>query len=322
MGKGKIVEATTRRARAVRRSKLGSLASLTVKPATLQRYTKALERFFSFLAWNKLPLAASYEQLDNHLCQFVEHLWEEGDPRGYASDCLAGMQNRLPHVRRHIPGSWRLLKAWNQHELPARAPPLAPQHVNAISAFFLQRGFPSLALAVQVGFYALLRTGELLQLQAHHVQVRKGHQAAVLNLNFTKMSARAMCREAVTVNQPALVSHLLQWRECSASSRYLVNVPQSQFRKLFREALDFVGLPHTFKPYSLRRGGATYMFQITGSHAQVCQAGRWSSERTARIYISDSMAIAVELTHVLSSQAKRVKSLFWESALEPRLYDN
>ena len=79
MGKGKIVEATTRKARAVRRSKLGSLASLTVKPTTLQRYTKALERFFSFLAWNKFSLAASYEQLDSHLCQFVEHLWEEGE---------------------------------------------------------------------------------------------------------------------------------------------------------------------------------------------------------------------------------------------------
>ena len=191
-----------------------------------------------------------------------------------------------------------------------------------MSAFFLQRGLPSVALAVQVGFYGLLRTGELLQLQANHVQVKRGHDAAIINLNFTKTSARTMSREAVTIKQPALVSHLLHWRECSASSRFLVNIPQSQFRKLFREALDFVDLPNSFKPYSLRRRRATYMFQVTGSYAQVCQAGRWNSERTARIYISDSMAIAVDLTHSLPSRASRVKSLFWESALEPRLYDS
>ena len=50
-----------------------------------------------------------------------------------------------------------------------------------------------------------------------------------------------------------------------------------------------------FKPYSLRRGGATAFFRATGSMEKTLDRGRWSSARVGRIYINDGIAKEVEL---------------------------
>ena len=52
---------------------------------------------------------------------------------------------------------------------------------------------------------------------------------------------------------------------------------------------------HGFKPYSLRRGGATAYFRASGSMELTLERGRWSSARVGRIYINDGLAKAVEL---------------------------
>ena len=39
------------------------------------------------------------------------------------------------------------------------------------------------------------------------------------------------------------------------------------------------------KPYSLRRGGATFDFKAHGNLDRTVVRGRWGSQRTARIYI-------------------------------------
>ena len=44
-----------------------------------------------------------------------------------------------------------------------------------------------------------------------------------------------------------------------------------------------------FKPYSLRRGGATSHFIACGSLDVVMLRGRWAQARTARVYITTAM---------------------------------
>ena len=43
-----------------------------------------------------------------------------------------------------------------------------------------------MALALEVGFYSVLRTGELLNLQASHVHVSPNFEFAVISLGPTK----------------------------------------------------------------------------------------------------------------------------------------
>ena len=321
MAPKKVKSHSTKQARAAARAKLGPLASLTVQPLTRNRYDKALRSFFNFLKLNSMMLPSSHDQLDEYLSAYVEHLWQEGDPKSLAADTLSGIQDRLPQVRRRLPQAWRLLKTWGKWELPIRAPPLLPELVNAMSAYFITRGRGELALGLQVAFCGLLRTGELLAVQAKDITVRPGKPVAVFNLHETKVSKRRGTQEGVTISQPHLVQQIAAWKSAVSSTAYLIPIPCHAFRSAFREALKFCGLPDTFKPYSLRRGGATHIFKMTGSYAQVCQAGRWASERTARMYISDSVAASVEITVELSSKAQRIRDLFWQQVLERRCYE-
>ena len=50
-----------------------------------------------------------------------------------------------------------------------------------------------------------------------------------------------------------------------------------------------------FKPYSVRRGGATAYFRATRNMEAALDRGRWSSARVARIYLNDGLAREVEL---------------------------
>ena len=56
-------------------------------------------------------------------------------------------------------------------------------------------------------------------------------------------------------------------------------------------------LSHNFRPYSLRRGGATWVFQTTGSMEMALLKGRWGSSRVARLYIADGISFLPGMTH-------------------------
>ena len=60
---------------------------------------------------------------------------------------------------------------------------------------------------------------------------------------------------------------------------------------LFDETVRGVGLPRmAWKPYSLRRGGATDDFGHHANFDRTTERGRWQSSRTARIYINEAVA--------------------------------
>ena len=51
-----------------------------------------------------------------------------------------------------------------------------------------------------------------------------------------------------------------------------------------------------FRPYSLRRGGATFWFAKHGSFDRLLVQGRWQAPRTARIYINSGLTALAEAT--------------------------
>ena len=67
------------------------------------------------------------------------------------------------------------------------------------------------------------------------------------------------------------------------------------FRREFPSLLRIFKLDtQEYKPYSLRRGGATHHFRVRGSLSLTTLRGRWSAEKTARIYINDGLATLSE----------------------------
>ena len=74
------------------------------------------------------------------------------------------------------------------------------------------------------------------------------------------------------------------------------NYSGSSFRSLFNKALTELDLlPLNFRPYSLRRGGATYEFQSHGLMEKVLLRGRWKNSNIARLYICDGLSMLTRL---------------------------
>eukprot|EP00435_Cladocopium_sp_Y103_P066484 s548_g28.t1 len=55
-----------------------------------------------------------------------------GEGRATASTFLAALQDYMPKLKHHLPGSWRLMKTWATHETPSPAPPLTEAVVQAM----------------------------------------------------------------------------------------------------------------------------------------------------------------------------------------------
>jgi hypothetical protein len=63
------------------------------------------------------------------------------------------------------------------------------------------------------------------------------------------------------------------------------------FRKALHKLCSSLEIGRRLKyyPYSLRRGGATALWEATRSIDHLMQRGRWSNQRTARQYVEESV---------------------------------
>ena len=291
----RVLEGTTVAERKAQRQELGSLHGLTVQPATRARYQKATEGFLRFLKHEGLTLPRSREALDPLVCEYLEHLWSSGAGRAQASDCLAGLQNETPRLRGQLPGAWRLMKAWSMNEIPLRAPPM-PEHVLlAFVGWAIFHGHSSFAISLIVGFYGMLRTGEILSLRRNHFSSAPGVSRVVISLGLTKGGRRAGAAESIVLAHDVAVRLVKYWMNSVSALSALTGAPAT-WRKLFNEAAEALKVTEwSFRPYSLRRGGATWAFSKHASLDQIIVQGRWAAAKTARIYLNEGLAVLAEM---------------------------
>ena len=266
---------------------MGRLQDLVVKSGTLKKYHEAFNSFHDWAFANELVLVSQLD-IDSAASQYVEALWADGFGRAEASYVLAAIQFMLPFMRHSLPLSWRLVKTWEKHELPTRAVPLDASTTLAFAGLFWFWGERRLALGIIVAFDFFLRTGELFMLKRN--QVEFFGRSASLQLLQTKTSALKIHSE-----------RLLAWADVAvAALRWLCRgllpgdslLPGSavRFRTLWHRAIHFFLLEDFhIQPYSLRRGGATSAFRLGVTFDQLLVRGRWSNQRTARIYLDEAL---------------------------------
>eukprot|EP00435_Cladocopium_sp_Y103_P059268 s678_g21.t1 len=213
MGKAqKKLEGRTQQDRRRIRSQMGTLKSLTIQPRTRARYEKAKKRFYQYLDANSLELPTRLSLMDGLLCDYLEELWASGEGRALASDSLAGLQDSCPKLRGCLPGAWRLLKAWHANEIPNRAPPLPEKILCSLAGYFIFHESPGMALSLLLGFYSMLRTGELLGIRNADVTIDDRGSTAVISLGLTKGGKRTGASESVTVSVLEVVALASVWR--------------------------------------------------------------------------------------------------------------
>lgn len=291
MPKRKLLEAATASDRAKMRRELGTLRNLTVQPATKRRYDRASEAFFDFLRSEKLELPTRKDQLDPLVCDYVEHLWSTGVGRGQANDTVAALQNLQPNLRGQLPGAWRLLKTWAVNEIPNRAPPLPEQVVHSMAGWAFFKGHYSFGVSLLLGFYTMLRSGEILALDSSHIMCSAKEKQALISLGLTKGGKRQGAAESVILGVEPAFRLVTRWKHVAGTYSPLV-FSTAKWHTLFSDSLEALGLSDFgFRPYSLRRGGATFWFQRHGNLDKILVQGRWLAQKTARIYLNEGLAM-------------------------------
>ena len=280
--KGHVFTQAKRRAKALKRRRKGlCLEDQAIADKTRERYTKAV--------FELLPiLEASSFELEDTLCEWIENCFAQGGCITYISDALSGLQHFAPWVKGQISKAWRLFKIWRKVERPKQAPPLPCTFALALVSRAVEIEDLELAAMLCLGFWGLLRTGELLLVQKRHVLI-KG-QEMIVQLGYTKTGLRRAVDENVMIHH---VATILICEAVFANKRDedpLWSRQAQSFRENFRRLLKFFGLPPMFRPYSLRRGGATDDFRSHGLMERTLLKGRWGTSLAVRQYIQEGLS--------------------------------
>ena len=271
---------------------------------TRSRYFSAVQRLLQALPCNQL--------LDTEVASWVQEQYEEGESITLISDALCGLQHYCSGLKGSLTQSWRLFKIWRKAEKPRQAPPLPFQFLQALVNRCLELERLDMATCLQVAFFGMLRTGELLSLTTQ--QILLGRDDLVIRLGLTKTGLRQAVDENVLVTDPR--THLI----CKAfldisrgrDSRLVWNWGAPAFSQLFASLIQYFQLSPAFKPYSLRRGGATHDFRTHGLMEHTLLRGRWATTTAARQYVQEGLSALTEIkiTPVSHQLLKQYQTLF------------
>eukprot|EP00438_Fugacium_kawagutii_P022174 Skav235069 [mRNA] locus=scaffold3466:36062:45450:- [translate_table: standard] len=279
-----LAGATARQRRASRQGI--SLRDLSITEKTRQRYLSALGRLLPFLEQHPDP-----RTYDSVICDWIEYQWARGEALTHIADSLSGLHFYWPALKGTLRQSWRMFRNWRRIEAPARAPPITPNIVAAMIVLAIERNQLAFGVLVAIGFHGLLRTGELLALQFQDIEFTP--QCGVLSLKSSKSGLRTGTEEAVAVRDSLtlqLLHTLVTVRSPYPGDKLWPHSGQ-HFRTIFANYLHYFQLEAlAFKPYSLRRGGATFLLQCGLPIETILVRGRWRSLNVARLYLEDGLA--------------------------------
>ena len=184
-------------------------------------------------------------------------------------------------------------------------PPLPLSLARAFVAKAVAANELAFATVIALGFHGLLPTGELMALRFKHLQLNA--QCGVISLPCSKAGQRSGSQEAIAVRD-AIILQLLDTLvsvQKPAPGDPVWPKTSQLFRQEFRRMCDFFGITsQQFKPYSLRRGGATFLLQAGMPLESILLRGRW------RLYLEDGLA---QLPALRLTQALQLRVARWEA---------
>lgn len=254
----------------------------------MERYTSCFNAFVLYLQQLGRSWPTTFGEYDLIVSEYLEVLWDSGEPKSLATYSLAGLQYFIPALKKNLPRSWKLKATWDKLELPCQAIPLDVDTLFAFVGYFWKTKQRVMALASIIGFNGLLRTGELLNLRK--ADCHRTDSGYLLVLQVTKGGQRRLIQdESVSITDALTIWCLDVLLEDKLPGDWLVGLSGPMFRTRWNNLKKNLGLQsHRFLPYSLRRGGATWFFNHTGSFSQTMLRGRWQHLKTCKLYISEA----------------------------------
>ena len=270
-----------------RRNRAGlRLRDFSITARTRARYELAVGRLVPYLEKQE-----NLQCMDDTICEWIEAQWARGESVNFIADALSGLHFYWPELRGRLREAWRLFKQWRRVETPSRAPPITQLLVRSIVCRAVRLGDLQFACLVALGFHALLRTGEILSLRFCDIEfdLTRG----VLSLSGSKSGIRTGTKEAVALRDQVTLQLLDALWTCQRHfpGQTIWPFTAHRSREMFRSHLRFFRVHHfEYKPYSLRRGGATFLLQCGVPLEAILLRGRWKSISVGRLYLQDGLA--------------------------------
>ena len=252
---------------------------------------------------------------------FGQHLYHSEDPPGAYIDTLLAVCDMAPHLRGHLQAAWDLVDTWKAVMPFASHVPCPSVVAKAMFCVAMLWGWVDLAIYIQMSWCGLLRATEALKLVRADVLLPRDllqeARVAILRIRSPKMRRIRARRECAKLECPILVRMLEVMLAGVAADTPLFTWTPNQMRKLHDQVVRFLGIPTVdgigITPGSHRGGGATALFESTGSLDFVRWRGRSSSQsRTYEIYIQEISALSV--LPALSESARDKVCLYAQGA--------
>ena len=269
------------------------LEDVGITDSTLERYYFAVSRLTPIL-----QTVNSEIELDEFIADWIQSEFEDGCPIHLIADTLSGLHHFEPYTKKKLTKSWRLFSIWRRYEVPCRAPPLTQEIVLAMAGLCLSKCELSMGALLLLGFHCLMRTGELLQIRP--CDFICDHTMGLISIPSSKSGVRNNVRESVAIRDPITLETTLAMLDVRRTLGFdktpCWDRSGSSFRDLFKKLLDELHLTNlNFRPYSLRRGGATFEMQSHSLMEKTLIRGRWKNSNVARIHISDGLSMLPRL---------------------------
>ena len=140
-------------------------------------------------------------------------------------------------------------------------------------------------------FHAPIPNGELLTLRTSQLYVDYTGNV-IIALGRRQSGKRRGEDEFAIIDAGPVATVVALFLRLHQHDQLITGREPHQWRAEFDRLLSQIGVSFLqFRPYSLRRGGATFAFMQGMPLSQACDRGRWSQERTAKIYIKEAAAL-------------------------------
>ena len=275
-----------------------------------------------FVDWAKLSptqldsLALHPDRISQALVDFLDFAHSSGIPLWKARHAVLGVQSRWRALRHHIPRPWDAIRSWQAERVWSNRLPLLLEIMRAMFVVAVSwagenpPGWPYMlpfAILLRVGFWCLLRPGEIIRLRRCDVRFvnRPRRPLAILAITHPK-NRQFLGRAQFTILHSGRASAWLYWL-CDGMEASLKLWPSShhQFNTYFAAVLQRMGLGRMcMKVGSIRPGGATEFYMRHQSISFLKYQGRWKSDSSLSVHI------LFGLTSVVMS--KRACSSLWQ----------
>ena len=218
-------------------------------------------------------------------------------------NCIAGFKKFQPRCKRQLDTACSWLNNWSRVTHRVQAMPFHPLLVKGFVAYGILNGDPDFALSIYLGFLGLLRGCEIFNLLLEDCQNRGPGQICIILRDTKGARLRNVEFETVTLKDPEIIRILLK---CKSDGQVrLYSKKPSDFYKRYQDAVAFFRLSHPKPtPHGIRRGGASWHFQLHGSFDRTVEHGRWSSVGSARIYINEAAAESAAVGSSAKAQSR------------------